>query len=201
MNYWTIIDNRHAGPFTAEQLMERGLSPDTPVWHPGLPDWVEAREIPELCSMIESARTAPAPEPPAEPEPQPYAGKPAPQPYAGKPEPQPYAGQPEPQPYGGFAPAQQPWRNDAPRRPWQAEPPMQPAPQCPPAYLAWSIIVTILCCQVLGVIAIVCSAQVKSAYNRGEYQRAQKLSEWAQWMIILAIVIGLLAMPLQLLLL
>lgn len=178
MNYWTIIDNRHAGPFTAEQLMERGLSPDTPVWHPGLPDWVEAREIPELCSMIESARTAPAPEPPAEPEPQ-----------------------PEPQPYGGFAPAQQPWRNDAPRRPWQAEPPMQPAPQCPPAYLAWSIIVTILCCQVLGVIAIVCSAQVKSAYNRGEYQRAQKLSEWAQWMIILAIVIGLLAMPLQLLLL
>jgi hypothetical protein len=39
---------------------------------------------------------------------------------------------------------------------------------------------------------------VKQAYSRGNLQKANKMSERAQWFIILAIVCGLLSVPLQL---
>ena len=50
----------------------------------------------------------------------------------------------------------------------------------------------------LGVAAIVCSAQVKQAYNRGNLKKAQKMSDWAQWLIMLSIVLGLVWLPVQL---
>ncbi|MDE7118988.1 MAG: DUF4339 domain-containing protein, partial [Muribaculaceae bacterium] len=37
--FWTIIDNRHAGPFTAGQLADMHITPQTLIWHEGLTDW------------------------------------------------------------------------------------------------------------------------------------------------------------------
>lgn len=196
MEYWTIIDDRHAGPYTADELIGMGIKPDSPVWTSGLPDWVEASEIEELRIAIGLRDQAPATEPVAPPR---AAAAPEPAPAPGPtaaPAPAPV---PEPTPAAAPAPAQewQPQPAPHPRWEWQ-QPQAVPDEPCPPAYLAWSIIVTILCCQVLGIAAIICSAQTKQAYNRGNMAKARKMSDWAQWLIILSIVLGLLALPVQL---
>lgn len=203
MEYWTIIDDRHAGPFTVDELISMGITPDTPVWTSGLPDWVEAHEIAELRAAIELRDKAVAPqEPMPAPQPQPVAPQPAATPHPVV-EPQ----QPSEQPQPAVEPArayqapqpqyQAPQYPEQPRWEWQ-QPAVKPDEPCPPAYLAWSIIVTILCCQVLGIVAIICSAQTKQAYNRGNLAKAKKMSEWAQWMIIISIVFGLISLPIQL---
>lgn len=188
MEYWTIIDDRHAGPYSADELIGMGIKPDSPVWTSGLPDWVEASEIEELrCAMEMRDRQAQAPV--AAPEEPAIAPEPIPEPvqeYQYPPR------QPEPQPMGAT-----PCPQEAPRWEWQQEATVPDEP-CPPAYLAWSIIVTILCCQVIGIAAIICSAQTKQAYGRGNLAKAKKMSEWAQWLIILSIVFGLMGLPLQL---
>lgn len=186
MEYWTIIDDRHAGPYSADDLIGMGIKPDSPVWTSGLPDWVEASEIEELrCAMEMRDRQAQAPV--AAPEEPAIAPEPIPEPVQEYP-----PRQPEPQPMSG-----NPCPQEAPRWEWQQEATVPDEP-CPPAYLAWSIIVTILCCQVIGIAAIICSAQTKQAYGRGNLAKAKKMSEWAQWLIILSIVFGLMGLPLQL---
>lgn len=188
MEYWTIIDDRHAGPYSADELIGMGIKPDSPVWTSGLPDWVEASEIEELRIAMEM-RDRPAQAPVAAPEEPAIAPEPIPEPVQEYP-----PRQPEPQPMSG-----NPCPQEAPRWEWQQEATVPDEP-CPPAYLAWSIIVTILCCQVLGIAAIICSAQTKQAYGRGNLAKAKKMSEWAQWLIILSIVFGLMGLPLQLVL-
>lgn len=189
MEYWTIIDDRHAGPYSADELIGMGIKPDSPVWTSGLPDWVEASEIEELRIAMEM-RDRQAQAPVAAPEEPAIAPEPIPeepvQEYQYPPR------QPEPQPMGA-----NPCPQEAPRWEWQQEATVPDEP-CPPAYLAWSIIVTILCCQVIGIAAIICSAQTKQAYGRGNLAKAKKMSEWAQWLIILSIVFGLMGLPLQL---
>lgn len=191
MEYWTIIDDRHAGPYTADELIGMGIKPDSPVWTSGLPDWVEASEIEELKAAIERRDAPrPAPEPPVPaPAPAPVQQpEPAPAPvidHASCPR------QPVTPVYPQAAPAPRP------RWEWQQEATVPDEP-CPPAYLAWSIIVTILCCQVLGIAAIICSAQTKQAYGRGNLAKAKKMSDAAQWLIIISIVLGLMSLPVQL---
>lgn len=186
MEYWTIIDDRHAGPYSADELIGMGIKPDSPVWTSGLPDWVEASEIEELRIAMEM-RDRQAQAPVAAPEEPAIAPEPIPEPVQEYP-----PRQPEPQPMSG-----NPCPQEAPRWEWQQEATVPDEP-CPPAYLVWSIIVTILCCQVLGIAAIICSAQTKQAYGRGNLAKAKKMSEWAQWLIILSIVFGLMGLPLQL---
>lgn len=59
-----------------------------------------------------------------------------------------------------------------------------PMPPMPNTYMALSIIVTILCCIVGGIIAIVYSSKVSSCYNMGDYAGAQKASKTALGWII-----------------
>ncbi len=208
MEYWTIIDNSHAGPFTAGQLADMKITPDTLIWHEGLTDWTPARDIASLAPLFAAPAPSDASESPmaqeatevevpaateieievsATPqEPQPQEQAPGPQPYEPYQPYQPYGQQNPGQPYG--QPGPQPY----------GQPMMQtPAEECPPTYLAWSIAVTILCCLIFGVAGIICSTQVKSAWQRGDMRKARRMSEWAQWCIILSIVGGLLWIPLQ----
>ena len=60
MEYWIIVDNRHAGPYSAGQLLDAGLTADTLVWHEGLSDWTRAGEIAELAEGLERQRIADA---------------------------------------------------------------------------------------------------------------------------------------------
>lgn len=60
----------------------------------------------------------------------------------------------------------------------------------PPTYLVWSILATVCCCMVAGVIAIICSARVSARFYAGDYDGAVKASELAQKWIIASIVVG-----------
>lgn len=227
MEYWTIIDDRHAGPFTADELIGMGIKPDSPVWFSGLPDWVEASKIEELRIALEQRDSAMATQQIAQPEATHDVVSPEQQSVGSTSEldsmvdesaftqasgfqQQPQPQQPQPQQLQEQQPQEQYYAQNQypyqdapapapePKWDWQREP-MAVNEPCPPAYLAWSIIVTLLCCQLLGIVAIICSAQTKQAYNRGNIEKAKKMSDWAQWLIILSIVFGLLSLPFQIL--
>lgn len=68
----------------------------------------------------------------------------------------------------------------------------------PPTYLAWSIVATLLCCLVPGVIAIIFSSKVEPRWHKGDLQGAKNASEWALLWIIAAVIFAIIGIPLQL---
>ena len=72
-----------------------------------------------------------------------------------------------------------------------AQNPMQyETPPNIPNYLAFSIIVTILCCLPLGIAAIIKSTQVDKFIATGNYQSAMESSKQAKLFCILSAVLG-----------
>lgn len=54
-------------------------------------------------------------------------------------------------------------------------------PQAPPPnYLVFAILVTIFCCQILGIVSIVFAAQVNSKWNAGDFDGALNSSKNAK---------------------
>lgn len=87
-------------------------------------------------------------------------------------------------PYSRYYPGQQPYD---PNRPGADTPP-EPMPD---TYLVWSVIITILCCLIPGVIAIIYSASVSSKYYRGNFEGARRASRMAQIWCIVSIICGI----------
>lgn len=52
--YYIFKNNQNVGPLTAEQLVQQGLSPNTPVWTEGMPKWTTASNVPELMAIMMS---------------------------------------------------------------------------------------------------------------------------------------------------
>ena len=80
MEYFVYENGTQTGPFTVEQLRERGLRSDVLVWAEGMEQWQPAWKIQELRDIIEGKQTAPTgaatpppvpPQPPVNPEPAP----------------------------------------------------------------------------------------------------------------------------------
>ena len=69
---------------------------------------------------------------------------------------------------------------------------MENKPKPPQNYLALSIISTLFCCQIFGIIAIIYASQVNSKFIAGDYQGAQSASNNAKVWSFLSIGIGLL---------
>ena len=63
----------------------------------------------------------------------------------------------------------------------------------PPTYLAWSIVMTILCCTIPGIVAIIFSAQVSSRFHQGDIEGAKRASRNAEIWIIVSFVLGILS--------
>lgn len=71
MTYYLTEKQRPIGPFTVDQLRERGVDGNSVVWNENLSDWTLIKDIPRLCQElgIECAVTAEqSPEAPAVPE-------------------------------------------------------------------------------------------------------------------------------------
>lgn len=51
-NYYVVKNGANAGPYTLDQLKYHGILPETMVWYEGLPEWVEARAVPELSELF-----------------------------------------------------------------------------------------------------------------------------------------------------
>lgn len=76
-------------------------------------------------------------------------------------------------------------------------------PECPPTYLAWALVVTICCCQIPGIVAVVYSVCVESRYSRGDIDGAKRASQAALIWIWITVGLALLSIavmiPLQIL--
>lgn len=59
---------------------------------------------------------------------------------------------------------------------------------CPPDYLVWSILTTLLCCLPGGIVAIIYSTGVRSEWQAGNYEEALKKSNSAKTWIIVSVV-------------
>ena len=137
-----------------------------------------------------------APPLPPQSEPQPAYQQPEPQPAYQQPEPQPAYQQPQQPAYQQPAYQQPAYQQPAYQQPaYQQQPGGYPpagggdVPACPPNYLAWSIVITILCCWPFGIPAIVNAAKVNSYYVRGQIDEAYAASASAKkWCIVSAIV-------------
>lgn len=164
MQYYIVRNGQQAGPFDVDQLTAEGLTPQTLVWCEGMTQWQPAHEIAEVSALFAYNQPPTQPIPPQPQQPT----------YSAPVQGQPLYGQPQQPAYG-----QQPIYGQ----------PQQPMPE---TYLAWSIVVTLLCCMPFGIVAIIKSSNVSSAYARGDYAEAQRNSEsakkWCIWSAVLALV-------------
>ena len=71
-------------------------------------------------------------------------------------------------------------------------PPQQPAAQPPDNYLVWSILVTVLCFPITGIVAIVKAASVNGLWSQGRFAEAQAAAasakKWVRWTLIIWVV-------------
>lgn len=172
MKYWIIFGGVTEGPLTFEQLCMRGLPGQTPVWRSGLPDWTYLENLPEWQER-DTVQTAVAEE--AETP----AGKVVIPPLP-----------------------ESPSRNDRPvsdhrNHPWTARPTIDKSKDAP-TYLGWSIAATLVCCTVIGIVAIVYALRVRDENARGYYEEAHRDSRTLELWLMASIALGLVALPFNL---
>lgn len=61
----------------------------------------------------------------------------------------------------------------------------------PDTYLVWAVIITILCCLIPGIVAIIYSSSVSTKYYAGDVEGAKRASRNAQIWIIVSVVAGI----------
>ncbi|GHT14216.1 hypothetical protein FACS1894170_11020 [Planctomycetales bacterium] len=85
-----------------------------------------------------------------------------------------------------------------PQQPLQFGQPPYPPPQStaklPKDYLVWSIITTVCCFPVLGIIAIIFSVQAKSAFQIGDYAGYESKTKVAFWCNLIGLIVGILGL-------
>ena len=167
MTEYYIIDNNgnQVGPISEVLFNNYGVTASTLVWCEGMPEWKHASEVPELRHLFgPSIPPTPPVTPPPYQEPQQNGNGWTPQP-----------------PTNNW---QQPQQWGQPQQQWGQPQYEQP---CPPTYLAWAIVVTLLCCIPFGVVAIIYASKVQSQWQQGDYIGAQRSSQQAKtWTIVAA---------------
>lgn len=192
MKVWIYVDGRQQGPFDFEQLAGMpGVTPSTKVWFEGLPKWYPAGSLDQMRPLFDGSMTP--------------AGMGAETSELSEnseisecsecseiSEISQPSERPEP-PAEAFRQPFQP----APRQPQQ---PFRPAPQqlaaamrppCPPTYLAWSVILVVCCCSPVSMAALAASIMVSTYYSKQNYERAAKASEWAAWLVMISLALGM----------
>ena len=173
--YWVNIDGIQSGPISREELADMDFNPEvTYVWHQELDDWHRIDQLSEFADIVAGKsvqQSAPPPPIPSEPE--------------------------EP-----IVPPVPPM----PEIPPMLEPSAPPVPPVPapseveaPTNLVWAVIVTVMCCQITGIIAIVYGAMTSTANSAGNYEKARHYSDIAQIWVMVSIALGLVYMPVALL--
>ena len=55
MEFHLIVNGKQEGPFTVEELGQKGITPESEVWAPGMADWQQAGDVPELTAVLQRA--------------------------------------------------------------------------------------------------------------------------------------------------
>ena len=202
MQIWVNINGVQSGPISREALAKIVTDPSvTYVWHQGMSNWERIDRLPEFADIVAAAPKAPAvPKASAEPE-KPKLSDPSD--LSDLSEKSSAAASASPSTGSCFPPIPPAVPNSphyyAPQPQYYQQPYQQPQPadKIPSTYMAWSILFTILCCNSVGVIAIVFSALTSQNINSGNLALAQRYSDYAAYAIIGTIVSSLILSPLQ----
>lgn len=211
--YWINFKGKQDGPFTIDALRDKGLDESAYVWFRGLDDWVKISSVPELASLLDEPPTvddaAESEEPVnvidaalAEAKAQTVAeldGEESPVEYEMPAVPLDSETTLSPDEADRLAPPMPSPRMavEAPAATAKGKKQPSDAPKCPPSNLVWAIISTVVCCIPVGAVAIILSFKVRKAYRRGDYELAQKWSDRVAWIVIAAIIAGILSYPLR----
>lgn len=160
--YYIIINDQQQGPFAKEELLSRGLTPQTMVWCQGMPDWMPASSVHDLNDLF------------ARPQ-QPQYQQPYQQQYPQQQYPQQPYQQPDQQPY------QQPYQY-----------PQQPVGTFTnwlPWAIVGTVLGICSCIGlVLGIIGITKANGANNAYKCGDYDLARSVNNSARTLTILSLV-------------
>ena len=197
MQVWIHLNGIQQGPYTLDQLRLLSLDPTTPVWYEGLPQWMPAGKAPLTATMFESseeATTEPEPEEaaveetvvlveeePAEPR---HEQTPIAQ-AERRPEAEPRS----PRAPEGYDVASGHVSVDA----FTGEKTV--VPRKPPTFLVGCIILTVLGFCPVAAVGIITGILSSVRYNQGRYEKAMKLSRATEWLLIVAIVWGVIVFP------
>ena len=55
MEFHLIRNGKQEGPFSIEELSQQGITPESEVWAPGMADWKQAGDVPELTAVFQRA--------------------------------------------------------------------------------------------------------------------------------------------------
>ena len=55
MEFHLIKNGKQEGPFSIEELSQQGITPESEVWAPGMTDWQQAGDVPELTAVLQRA--------------------------------------------------------------------------------------------------------------------------------------------------
>lgn len=55
MEFHLIRNGKQEGPFSVEELSQQGITPESEVWAPGMADWKQAGDVPELTAVLQRA--------------------------------------------------------------------------------------------------------------------------------------------------
>lgn len=185
MKVWIFDEGTQLGPFSLSDLAERNITEDTKIWCAGMDKWAPAGTVEELRSLFDGSFVADSEENTTEEEvviTHEKVNEVAEEP-TGEPVEQEDEEYSEPENVPPLAPPFIP--------PYFNRPPT-PAERLPENYLAWSIILTLLCCSPLALAALVGSIVTSNRVSKGNLKGAKCASEFTAWMIMLNIALGIL---------
>ncbi len=190
MKVWIYLDNRQQGPFELEDLVNKsGLTPDTLAWYEGLPKWQRIADLPQVYATIfdnqreniathievsdsEAFNQSQAPGDAVAAEAREEAAV--------------------SEAIATEESAAQQNNGNVHFNPgvYNATTNTEPTEPCPPSYIGWSVFSLICCCSPISLAALIASLYVSTSYSRGDITNAKKASEWAAWLIMIAIALG-----------
>ena len=172
MNAYFFIDpstKQQNGPFSPDELKQKGVTTGTMVWCSGMADWTAAGAVEELAPLF--GGTAPAQDAPVEESKASTYGQQAQPQQTANPQQGQYANPQQGQYNSGS------YNNGSMN---QTE--VRPVPK---NWLVESILCTIFCCLPFGIAGIVNASKVESAYYAGDYEASERAAKNAKkWTMV-----------------
>lgn len=159
MKYFAMIDGERRGPFDLSELHDAGVLPETYVWCKDMDDWEKAEDVADICRFYRRRifdlmhPQASAPEPQTSPD-------------------------PDGDPYGQFPVRYREFVRREGADPIIPDEPEEDLAMPPASMLPVSLVLTLLCCPVTGLVAIYWSVMSRRAWEemrRGESKSSKKL--------------------------
>ncbi len=162
MKYYAMIEGTRKGPYTLDELAQAGVTPSTYVWTKGMKDWEKAEDVADICryfrqriAALQHPGTVEMPAKPSTPE-----------------------SEEQQAPDDGLTDEERQRLDEIPqafrRMVYKSgkiptTPPRQETEDInsePQSYLVWAVLATILCCPLVGFVAIYFSFRTRTLWRQ-----------------------------------